>query len=111
MAAFHESPLLGARQQGGSPEGGGAAASPDNFAKLFDTPHGQLLVYLDGDEDCDPIIVVVGAPVRGVVPKANLGYDSYADRLSGFARFTQERAEETAASLHATADRYAEKSA
>jgi len=67
------------------------------FAKLFDTPHGQLLAYLDDDEEERPSIRVIGAYVRGVRPAANLGYDDDDAQRRGFEKFDQEMANGTAA--------------
>lgn len=73
----------------------------DMFAKLFDTPHGQLLAYLDDDTDSkDFNIVVRGAAVNGVIPSAKLSYDSEESRLSGFDKFSQDGAEHQAAAFN-----------
>lgn len=42
-----------------------------DFAKLFDTPHGQLLVFME-DGDDEPVIRVIGAVYEGVQPSATL---------------------------------------
>lgn len=78
------------------------------FAKLFATPHGQFLAYVDyDDEDEQYVIRTIGAPVRGVVPKANLGYDDKDSRARGFAKIDQAGADEMAKSLFAAADQFA----
>ena len=76
-----------------TPEGG--------FAKMFDTPHGQLLAYCDYDDaDYQYVVRVIGAGVDGVTPRANLGYDSEEDRQRGFDKIDQAGAEEMALRLH-----------
>lgn len=45
---------------------------PAPFAKLFDTPDGQLLAFLDSTDDYEPAIKVIAAAVNGVVPSATL---------------------------------------
>lgn len=70
------------------------------FAKLFDTPHGQLLFYKTTNEDDEPIIRVIGAAVGGVVPSAGLAYDTEADRDAGFEKVNQEGAEPQAKAFH-----------
>lgn len=74
------------------------------FAKLFDTPHGQLLAYLDEDDNEQPCVRVIGAYVRGVRPAANLGYEDEAAALEGFNRIDQAGAEEMAERFHNLAD-------
>jgi hypothetical protein len=78
------------------------------FAKLFATPHGQLLAYIDYEaEDEQYVIRTVGAAVRGVVPKANLGYDSEEARQDAFGKIDEAMADRTARTLFETADRFA----
>jgi hypothetical protein len=78
------------------------------FAKVFATPHGQLLAYIDySDEDEEFRIRVIGAPVRGVTPAANLGYFTEDARQTGFDRIDQQLADDTAKSLFETADQLA----
>jgi hypothetical protein len=78
------------------------------FAKVFPTPHGQYLAYEDyDDEGARYVIRVVGAPVRGVVPKATLGYDSEEERGEAFVKIDQALADETAKALFQAADKCA----
>jgi hypothetical protein len=76
------------------------------FAKLFDTPHGQMLYYLDDTDDEEPAIMVIGAYVRGVRPSAKLsGWpDEEAGQLRAFAEIEQAAADETAAAFYRMAD-------
>jgi hypothetical protein len=78
------------------------------FAKLFDTPHGQLLVFMDMDND-EPILRVMGAPVRGVCPATSFsGWDDPdVGQRKAFDMTDQEHAEKLAAALFAMADKVA----
>lgn len=74
------------------------------FAKLFETPHGQFLAFKQYDHDDDqPVIVNIGAPVRGVVPKVKGGYDSEEDRDAAFDKLDQAMADNMAKALAAAA--------
>ena len=70
------------------------------FAKLFDTPHGQLLavVNYDADEDTHGL-VIRGESVGGVVPQEIHHFENEAQAEEALRIFDQEQAEETAASL------------
>jgi len=83
------------------------------FAKIFDTAHGQLLVFLDETDDGEPAISVIGADVRGVRPKAKLSgwADGEEAQLRNFEKTDQAMAEDFAAQLHRTADQLAPESA
>ena len=57
------------------------ADAPAPFAKLFDTPDGQLLAYMGQTDEYEPAVIVIAAEVNGVVPSATLsgwtsGYSS-----------------------------------
>lgn len=73
------------------------------FAKLFDTPHGQLLAYLDEDDEGQPAITVIGADYRGVRPSAKLSGYSDATQAQVFNEFDQSSADKMAANLHLAA--------
>lgn len=81
----------------------------EDFAMLFDTAHGQLLVFLDETDEGDPAISIVGAEVRGVRPKAKLSgwSDGDAGQLRNFNKTDQVLAESFAAQLYQSADRVA----
>ena len=72
-----------------------------DFAKLFVTPHGQLLAFMDMEND-EPVIVLKGAEYKGVQPIAMLS--GWADNEEGqrreFDAIDQEKAEQTASQLH-----------
>jgi hypothetical protein len=72
------------------------------FAKLFETPHGQLLAYLDETDEGDPAITVIGADVNGVRPSAKMsGWPEGEDgQRAAFDKLTQQMAEEQAAAFH-----------
>jgi hypothetical protein len=73
------------------------------FAKLFDTPHGQLLVTTDTDEEGDPCIHIRGEDVNGVqVVYAVSGWTDETKADAVLAGYTQEMADKAAASLHRT---------
>jgi hypothetical protein len=80
------------------------------FAKLFDTSRGQLLAFknYDAAED-EHRVTVIGAAVRGVEPKANLGYDDERRRDAGFEKIDQVGAEQMAEQLFRTAESCAPK--
>lgn len=42
------------------------------FAKLFNTAEGQLLAYMGETDDFQPAIIVIAAPINGVVAQAKL---------------------------------------
>jgi hypothetical protein len=73
------------------------------FAKLFDTAHGQLLVFLDETDDSEPAITVIGAYVDDVRPQAKLSgwEDPEGGQARAFDKIDQASAEEMAARLHA----------
>jgi hypothetical protein len=67
------------------------------FAKLFDTPNGQLLAFKTLGDDDDPIIRIIGEAVGGVVPSASLGYEGDEDRRdAAFEKLNQSGAEQQA---------------
>lgn len=79
-----------------------ADTQPKPFAKLFDTPHGQLLAVrkYDAESDSDQI-VVRGAAVDGVCPTTLHSYESEEAAERQFATIDQAKAERTAARLNA----------
>ena len=81
----------------------------ETFAKLFNTPHGQLLYYLDETEDGQPSITIIGAYVRGLRASAVLsGWpDGEEGQLRNFVTIDQEMAEQTAAHLYRMTDEIA----
>jgi hypothetical protein len=72
------------------------------FAKLFDTPHGQLLAFLDQTEDYEPAIKLMGAEHAGVCPAMTLsGWDDAEEgQARAFAAIDQAAAEKHAAGFH-----------
>jgi hypothetical protein len=76
------------------------------FAKLFDTPDGQLLVtheYDDTDYPEAPYrLAMRGEQHKGVDPALSFGWPTEAERDEAFTTTTQERAEHTARQLAAT---------
>lgn len=77
------------------------------FVKLFDTPRGQLLAFLDDGDTEHFNIAVIGASVRGVQARANLGYDDEEARQRNFDKIDQARAADLAESLFQAADQFA----
>lgn len=71
------------------------------FAKMFDTPNGQILYAIDITDDDEPCIRVRGAYVDDVKPEAKLIYHGENDRDAAFGKISQEMADETAAKLAA----------
>jgi hypothetical protein len=70
------------------------------FAKLFDTPSGQLLATRDEQEDDDTWpIRMRGAEVGGCTPASVLGFYTEAERDAAFDRICQADAEKSAAHL------------
>ena len=76
------------------------------FAKLFDTPHGQLLVMVEGMEDDNegPTLNIRGEAFKDVVPSFKLGPfedsdDGWRAVNSLLASIDQETADHHAASL------------
>jgi hypothetical protein len=80
--------------------------APEKFAKLFDTPHGQLLVTIDFDDDADCDVVTLRCASRhGVVPAMKMsGWDDDTGAAKAFAAIEQEHAENHARSLAAMLD-------
>ena len=76
----------------------------EEFARIFETPHGQLLAFLTQDDVEKPGICVMGALVRGVRPQVKLSYDDEEAQARGFAELTSDTVNEIAASLHCLAD-------
>lgn len=70
------------------------------FAKIFDTPHGQLLAFMDTEND-EPVIVLKGEPYKGVIPSATIsGWDDEeVGQQREFDAIDQAKAEGTAKSL------------
>ncbi len=77
----------------------------DIFAKLFDTPDGQLLAFLDETDDSEPAVTVIGARVEGVRPKVKMsGWpDGEAGQRLAFDKIDQALANKSAADLRAVA--------
>ena len=75
------------------------------FAKLFDTPDGQLLAFMDTEDD-EPVVVLKGEPRHGVLPSMTLsGYpDDEEGQKREFEAIDQAKADETAKSLAAALD-------
>ena len=76
------------------------------FAKLFDTPDGQLLVtheYDDTDHPDAPYrLTFRGEQHKGVDPAVSFGWPTEAERDEAFASTMQERADHTARELAQT---------
>ena len=72
-----------------------------DFAKIFNTPHGQLLAFMDTEND-EPVIVLKGAAFKGVVPSATLSgwKDEEAGQQREFDEIDQAKADDTAKALH-----------
>ena len=69
------------------------------FAKLFDTPDGQLLYFKHLDEDELPVITVMGAALGGICPSVHLGYDDEDHRDRIFEEISQHDADMMAKDL------------
>ena len=70
------------------------------FAKLFDTPHGQLLAVVNYDVDYDThSLVIRGENVGDVVPQAIHHFENEAQAEEALRIFEQPIADETAAML------------
>jgi hypothetical protein len=67
------------------------------FAKIFDTPHGQLLAFMDTEDD-EPVIVVKGEAYKGVLASASLSgwKDEEVGQQREFDEIDQAKAEDTA---------------
>ncbi|MHB9879127.1 hypothetical protein ACSMXM_05635 [Pacificimonas sp. ICDLI1SI03] len=82
-----------------------AADTPKPFAKLFDTPHGQLLVtrdYIDENDDGEEEEAVVcrGATRHGIHATIKMGgWADAAPADAAFAKVDQDGAEELAATM------------
>ncbi len=71
----------------------------ERFAKVFETPHGQLLVTIDWDDDAEiDVINVRGASRHGVMPE--LKASGWEDAATG-ARITFDAFDQEAAERHA----------
>lgn len=85
---------------------GGEPVDAAPFAKLFDTPDGQVLVtheYDDGEYPEVPYrLTFRGAQHKGVDPAISFGWPTEAERDEAFASVYQERANHTARELAAT---------
>lgn len=77
------------------------------FAKLFDTPSGQLLLFKCESDDEDPALKVMAAPVGDISPSAILSYDTEAKRDLAFDRIGQDGAERFSTQLRAAAAGFA----
>lgn len=75
------------------------ADAPEPFAKLFDTPDGQLLAFMDETDDGDPAMVFMAAPINGVSAKAILSWPEVDGQQRAFDMVDQAAAEEHARSL------------
>lgn len=74
--------------------------TPPVFAKLFDTPHGQLLVTRDFDgDDGDELVIVRGAGVAGFKAETQYRYDHAEQADCAFAAFDQAEAARIAKAL------------
>lgn len=74
-----------------------------DFAKIFTTPHGQLLATCD-HEDGAPVVTFRGADLPFVTPSVLYTFDNEAARDAAFDGITQALADETAAELWNTAN-------
>lgn len=72
------------------------------FAKIFDTPSGQFLAFMDTVDDA-PVIVFKGEAYKGVLPSVTIGGwnddDDEAEQQRQFEGIDQAKAEATAAQL------------
>lgn len=69
----------------------------DLFVKLFDTPHGQLLVTKEFDEEYQ--MAIRGEAIGGASPVARLGYDTKSERDEQFTTIDQAKADQQAATF------------
>lgn len=70
------------------------------FAKLFDTPHGQLLVVKDGVDDDDQYpLSIRGEEFGGVIAAFNPAYQTSDACDAAFERFDQAEADRQAEGL------------
>lgn len=79
------------------------------FAKLFDTPDGQILVTIDWDDDDEVDVVNIRAASRhGIVPAMKLGGwpDDEAGARKAFEAIGQDEAERQARSFAAMLDKF-----
>lgn len=76
------------------------------FARLFDTPDGQLLVTKEFDDDGYPEepyrLRLRGEGVKGIAASLSFGWDTPKLRQEAFDEFTQGQAEAVAKDLAAT---------
>lgn len=72
------------------------------FAKLFTTPHGQLLLTTDFDEDEDMpwLLSARGEDVSGVRATMTFKFETEEERDLSFEAGSQETAEATAGDMH-----------
>lgn len=80
------------------------------FAKLFDTPHGQLLVFLDETDEGEPCLHVIGAYRGGARPAAKIsGWegDAEAKAEAALAATDQAQADQMAADFAAALAQFA----
>lgn len=74
--------------------------SPPVFAKLFDTPHGQLLVTRDFEgDDGDELVIVRGAGLPGYKAETQYRYDHAAEADQAFEAFSQDDADRVGRAL------------
>lgn len=75
-------------------------ASNAAFAKLFDTPHGQLLVSRDFDgDDGDELVTIRGKGLPGIRAETQYRYDHAAQADLAFSAFDQTDANHIAMSM------------
>jgi hypothetical protein len=65
------------------------------FAKLFDTKHGQFLVFMNNTDTEDPYMTCI-VERDGVRATATISWHTVAQQEAGFARMDQTKAEEMA---------------
>lgn len=76
------------------------------FARLFDTPDGQLLITKEFDDEEHPDapyrLRIRGEGIKGIDASLSYGWDTPAQRREAFDEFTQGQAEVAAKDLAAT---------
>jgi hypothetical protein len=73
------------------------------FAKLFDTPNGQLLAFLKVGDEGKYDLVVMGEPMSDIHPQLSFGYDSDEAAIQVFNTMDQMKADQTASQMRSTA--------
>lgn len=74
--------------------------TPLPFARLFDTPHGQLLVTTQAQDDDElwPLTIKC-ADVGDVIAELSFKFEAEADRNAALADYDQAQAEQIAAGM------------